>query len=199
MSKQESYRSLREYVMSYLRTFAPWIVYAAIPSANWNWGALAALLVSLLVIGRQVGAGRPLDAQIIEIGSAVFFAAITVLAFADPHTALHPYAPALSSTALALIAGASLAARHPFTLGIAKQTTPREFWDQPLFIRTNVIITAVWTASFVIGAVVLAAVAHDSTVRTVVQVAAFVAPASFTIHYSRHIQARTAALRGLAS
>jgi hypothetical protein len=185
--------------MSYLRTFAPWIVYAAIPSANWNWGALAALLVSLLVVAQQTSAGRTLDAQIIEIGSAVFFAAITVLAFADPHTALHPYAPALSSTALAVIAGASLAAGRPFTLGIAKQTTPREFWDQPLFIRTNVIITAVWTASFVIGAITLAAVAHDSTVRTVVQIAAFVAPATFTIHYSRHIQAKTAALRSLVS
>lgn len=185
--------------MSYLRTFAPWIVYAVIPSANWNWGALAALLVSLLVVARQTRAGRTLDAQIIEIGSAVFFAAITVLAFADPHTALHPYAPALSSTALAVIAGASLAVGRPFTLGIAKQSTPREFWDQPLFIRTNVVITSVWTASFVIGAVVLAVVAHDPTVRTVVQIAAFVVPASFTMHYSRHIQARAAALRGLAS
>lgn len=131
--------------MSYLRTFAPWIVYAVIPSADWNWGALAALVVALLVIFQQTRAGRTLDAQMIEIGSAAFFAAITVLAFADPHTALHPYGPALSSAALALIAGASLAAKRPFTLGIARQSTPREYWDQPLFIRTNVIITAVWT------------------------------------------------------
>lgn len=182
--------------MSYLRTFAPWIVYAVVPTADWNWGALAALLVSLAVIAQQTRAGRSLDALIIEIGSAVFFAAITVLAFAAPHSALHPYAPALSSGALALIAGGSLAVRRPFTLGIAKQSTPREFWGQPMFIRTNVIITSAWTASFAIGAVVLGLVAHQSTALAITQVAAFVIPAVFTVRYSAHIRAKVAAALG---
>ncbi|TDU89389.1 hypothetical protein EV138_2954 [Kribbella voronezhensis] len=182
--------------MSYLRTFAPWIVYALIPSAHWNWAALIALVLSIGLVAQQTRAGRTLDAQIIELGSAVFFAAVTVLAFTSPDSGLHPYTPALSSATLALIAGISLAVRKPFTLGIAKQTTPREFWDQPLFVRTNVIITAVWTACFAVTAVALAALADSgSTARTLVQVAGFVVPMVFTLRYVAHIQAKAAQLR----
>jgi len=182
--------------MSYLRTFAPWIVYAIIPSAHWNWAALIALVLSIALIAQQTRSGRTLDAQIIELGSAVFFAVITVIAFTAPGSGLHPYTPALSSATLAVIAGISLAVRKPFTLGIAKQTTPREFWDQPLFIRTNVIITAVWTACFAVAAVALSTLAHSgSTTRTIVQVAAFVVPMVFTLRYVAHIQAKAAQLR----
>ena len=182
--------------MSYLRTFAPWILYAIIPSAHWNWAALIALVLSIGLIAQQTWTGRTVDAQIIELGSAVFFAAITVVAFTTPDSGLHAYTPALSSATLALIAGASLAVRKPFTLGIAKQTTPREFWDQPLFVRTNVIITAVWTASFAVAAVVLTTLAHSgSTTRTVVQVAGFVVPMVFTLRYVAHIQTRAAQIR----
>jgi hypothetical protein len=182
--------------MSYLRTFAPWIVYAIIPSAQWNWAALIALVLSIGLIAQQTRSGRTLEAQIIEIGSAVFFAAITVVAFTNPDSGLHHYTPALSSAMLALIAGVSMAVRKPFTLGIAKQTTPREFWDQPMFVRINVIITAVWTASFAVAAIVLTTLAHSgSTARTVVQVAAFVVPMVFTLRYVAHIQAKAAQLR----
>ncbi|MEV6411780.1 hypothetical protein [Kribbella sp. NPDC051718] len=182
--------------MSYLRTFAPWIVYALIPSAHWNWAALIALVLSVGLIAQQTRAGRTPDALIIEIGSAVFFAVITVVAFTNPDSGLHPYAAALSSGTLALIAGISLAIRKPFTLGIAKQTTPREYWGQPLFVRVNVIITAVWTGCFAVTGLCLLALAHSGSMgRTVVQVAGFVVPMVFTLRYVAHIQAKAAQLR----
>jgi hypothetical protein len=177
--------------MSYLRTFAPWIVFAVIPTSEWQWAALIALAVCVIGITRQTRSGLPLDAQIIEIGSAVFFAALAALAFADPHTALRAYTPSLASGALGLIAGISLAVRRPFTLGIAKQSTPREHWNSPSFIRTNVVITAVWTASFLIGCVVLAFLAHSSPyVVGAVQVAAFAVPLVFTVRYVARVRAR---------
>lgn len=182
--------------MSYLRTFAPWIVYAVVPSAQWQWAALIALLLSVFEVTRQLRAGRALDALIIDIGSLIFFAALTVLAFADPNTALHPYSPALSSGVLAVIALVSLALRKPFTLGIAKQTSPKELWDNPVFIRTAYVLTSVWAASFAVGCIALTALAHaDSTLRTIAQVSAFVIPVVFTIRYVAYVQAkaRTAA------
>ncbi|WP_194835011.1 hypothetical protein [Nocardia sp. XZ_19_369] len=180
--------------MSYLRTFAPWIVYAVVPAAYWQWAALGALLLSLFEVTRQLRAGRTLDALIIDLGSLIFFAALTVLAFADPATALHPYSPALSSGVLALIAGVSLALRKPFTLGIAKQTAPQELWDHPVFVRTAYVLTAVWAASFTIGCVVLIALAHaGSTPRTIAQVLAFAVPAVFTIRYVAYIQSKAPA------
>ena len=179
--------------MSYLRAFLPWIVFAVIPSGDWQWAALIAVAVSVVGIVRQTGKGLPLDAQIIEIGSAVYFAALAALAFADPHTALHPYTPALASGALGLIGLGSLAIRKPFTLGVAKQGTPREVWDHPVFIHVNVVITAVWTASFVVGCVVLSLLAHSSVLaRSAVQTAAFVVPLVFTIQYAGRARAQAA-------
>ncbi|WP_433204299.1 hypothetical protein ACQP1G_15710 [Nocardia sp. CA-107356] len=186
--------------MSHLRTFAPWIVFAAVPSQHWQWAALAAFSVSVLGIAHQIRAGQRVQAMVIDIGSVIFFAALTVLAFVDPDSALHPYTPALSSGVLALIAGASLAVRMPFTLPIAKQTTPQEVWDNPGFIRINYVITSVWTASFVVGCIALTVLAHSSSgLRTTVQVLAFALPVIFTLRYVAYNQAKTNSLNESAS
>jgi hypothetical protein len=182
--------------VSYLRTFAPWILYAVIAgdsAGSKRWAALAALALTVLVVVRQRMRGEQFDALIIELGSGIFFAGLVVLAFVAPGSVLLGYSAALSSAALAVIAWGSLAIRRPFTLGIAKQTTPREFWQQPAFLRVNVIITLVWAASFTAGAVVLAAIVHGgggTLSRTVAQIAAFVIPMVFTVRYAALVRRR---------
>ncbi|WP_336085702.1 hypothetical protein [Nocardia sp. SSK8] len=144
---------------------------------------------------RRGGVG--FDALVLEFGTAVFFVVLTVLAFLAPETALHDYTPALSSAVLALLAGGSLAAGTPFTLGIAKQTTPQEVWTQPLFRRTTSVLAAVWTVSFTVGSVVLAALAHAQPVARVgAQVLVFVVPMVFTVRYVAHVRGRAAVPRG---
>jgi len=186
--------------MSYLRTFAPWIVYALIsgdsPSSK-LWGALAGFVASLVVLIDQHRRGSRPDALIIEIGSGVFFAALAAFVFVTPRSGLLDYATALSSAALAVIAWVSLAIHRPFTLGIAKQSTPSTVWDRPLFRRTNVIITTVWAASFTLSALALAVVVRDgegTLARSVVQVLAFVIPMVFTVRYAAAVRARAAAI-----
>jgi hypothetical protein len=180
--------------MSYLRTFLPWIVFAVLPSGQWQWAALAALVVAVAVTVQQRRSGAGYDALIIELGSAVFFAALTVIAFADPHSGVHDYSAALSSATLAVIAGISLLIGKPFTLGIAKRSTPREVWGLKPFVRANVVITAVWTAAFLVTAAVLAVVAHagnaHSVAATLVQVAGFAVPMLFTVRYVAAVQAK---------
>jgi hypothetical protein len=182
--------------MSYLRTFVPWVVYAVIAgesAASKQWGALAALVVAVLGIAHQLTRGQTYDALIIEIGSGVFFAALAAFAYAAPHSGLLDYSTALSSAALGVIAWGSLAIHRPFTLGIAKQSTPREVWDHPLFLRTNVIITLVWATSFTLGAAALAVIIHaggGNAARDITQVAAFVIPMVFTIRYVATVRAR---------
>ncbi|WP_327284193.1 MULTISPECIES: hypothetical protein [unclassified Streptomyces] len=183
--------------MSYVRTFLPWIVFAVLPSAQWQWGALAGLVAAVAVAAQQRLAGAGYDALIIELGSAVFFAALTVVAFTDPHSGVHDYSAALSSATLALIAGGSLLVGKPFTLGIAKRTTPREVWGLRPFVRSNVVITAVWTAAFAVTAGALTALAHaghgHSTSATLVQAAGFVVPMLFTVRYVAAVQAKARA------
>jgi hypothetical protein len=184
--------------MSYLLTFAPWIVYALIsgdsPSSK-LWGALGGLVVSVVVVAAALRRGSRADALIIEIGSGVFFAALAVVAFVFPGSVLLDYATALSSAALAVIAWVSLAIRRPFTLGIAKRSTPPTVWDRPLFRRTNVIITTVWATSFTLSALVLAVVVGQgggTLARAVVQTIAFVIPMVFTVRYATAVRARAA-------
>ncbi|WP_256341441.1 hypothetical protein [Streptomyces sp. TLI_105] len=173
--------------MSYVRTFLPWIVFAVIPSAQWQWGALAALVAAVAVVVQQRRGGAGFDALIIETGSAVFFAALAAIAFADPRSAVHGYSAALSSATLALIAAVSLLIRKPFTLGVAKRTAPREVWGLRPFVRANTVITTVWTAAFALTAGALALLARagqgHSTTATAVQIAGFVVPMLFTSRY----------------
>ncbi|MFB7058648.1 hypothetical protein [Streptomyces vinaceus] len=183
--------------MSYVRTFLPWIVFAVFPSGQWQWAALAGLVAAVAVTVRQRLAGAGFDALIIEIGSAVFFAALTAIAFADPHSGVHDYSAALSSATLALVAGVSLLVGKPFTLGIAKRSTPREVWGLRPFIRVNAVITGAWTAAFAVTAGALAALAHaghgHSTAATLVQAAGFAVPMLFTVRYAAAAQARAEA------
>ena len=148
--------------MSYLLAFAPWIAFAVVPSAQWKWAALFALAFSAFEIVRKTRGGLPLDAQVMETGTSVYFAGLTALAFAEPNTSLHTYVPAMASGALGVIAVGSLLIRKPFTLGLARQSMPREAWDNPLFFRTNMILSAVWAASFAAGCVGLAVLAHSA-------------------------------------
>ncbi|MFF0964339.1 hypothetical protein ACWDQO_02305 [Streptomyces sp. NPDC003703] len=183
--------------MSYLRTFLPWIVFAVLPSGSWQWAALAALVIAVAVIVGQVRSGAGFDALIIESGSAVFFAVLAAVAFADHDSGVHTYSAALSSGTLAVIAGVSLLIGRPFTLGIAKRGTPREVWGLKPFIRTNTVITAVWTAAFAVTAVVLALLSHaghaHSALAAVIQIAGFAIPMVFTVRYVAHVRARARA------
>ncbi|WP_327132710.1 hypothetical protein OG311_18580 [Streptomyces sp. NBC_01343] len=180
--------------MSYVRTFLPWIVFAVLPSGQWQWAALAGLVTAVAVTVQQRRTGAGFDALIIEIGSAVFFAALTAIAFTDPHSGVHDYSAALSSATLAVIAGVSLLVGRPFTLGIAKRTTPREVWGLRPFIRANAVITGAWTAAFAVTAGALAALGHaghgHSTAATLVQAAGFVLPMLFTVRYVAAAQAK---------
>jgi hypothetical protein len=198
MSEQECQAMQQgDHRMSYVRTFLPWIVFAVLPSAQWQWAALAALVLSVLLIAGERRAGAGFDALTIELGSAAFFAVLTVIAFADAHSGVHDYAATLSSVALGLIAGVSLLIGRPFTLGIAKRSTPREVWELKPFVRTNVVITAVWTAAFVLTALALGLLAHagdaHSTSATVVQLAGFAVPMLFTVRYVAFVQAKAGA------
>jgi hypothetical protein len=190
--------------MSLLFTFLPWIVYAVLgghTAASQQHGTLAALAVTVLVLAYKRRAGSAFDALIIETGSAVFFAVIAVVAFASPGSGALTYSAALSSATLAVIAWASLAAGHPFTLGIAKQTAPREVWSQPAFMHSNRVITAIWAVSFTVSAAILAVAIHagaGAPVRIIFQVLGFVVPMAATARYVKIVHARAHQAAGYA-
>lgn len=181
--------------MNYLRGFIPWIAFAVVSSAGWQWGAVTALVIGIALLVKDHKAGVAGDSLILERSTVVFFAGLAVLAFALPHSGLRAYSGALALGWLALTAWATLAIGRPFTTGIAKQQAPREVWDTPVFRRINVVITAAWAAAFTLSAAALTAVyaSHlGSGVSIPVQVAGFVLPAVFTARYPDRVRARLA-------
>lgn len=182
--------------MSYVRGFLPWIVLAiASSTTGWQWGALAALAVTVVLLVQDRRAGREVGA--LELGGAVYFVALAVLAFVAPHSPLEAYDGALSSAWLAVIAGIGLATGRPFTLTIARRSVDEETARHPMFLHVNTVITAVWAASFagtaVLGAICVA-MTEPEPLRIAVQALGFALPMVFTRAYVARIGARRAAL-----
>ncbi|MFD8325263.1 hypothetical protein [Streptomyces lydicus] len=185
--------------MNYLRAFIPWLVFAGVSSAGWQWGALAGLVASVVLLVADRAAGLAVDYRLLEYGTIVFFAALTALAFARPDSVLQLYGSALSMGWLALIAWASIAVGRPFTMGIARRMAPPEVWETPLFRRINVVLTAAWALSFTLCAIaqaVASAYAVNVIFSILIQVAGFVLPVRFTASYPERARARFMAQSG---
>ncbi|MFI0712596.1 hypothetical protein ACH4SK_18515 [Streptomyces inhibens] len=179
--------------MNYLRGFIPWLVFAGVSSAGWQWGALAGLAISAALLIADRAGGLSLDYRLLEYGTIVFFAALSVLAFARPDSGIKLYGSTLSMGWLALIAWVSIAVRRPFTMAIARRMAPPEVWHTPLFRRINVVLTAAWALSFTLTAIAQAVVsAYELNVAfsILIQIAGFVLPIRFTAAYPERARAR---------
>ncbi|MEV4437394.1 hypothetical protein AB0K09_00005, partial [Streptomyces sp. NPDC049577] len=128
--------------MSYLRGFLPWIAFAVVSTAGWQWGAVIALVVGLALLVQDRKAGVPAESLILEGSTVVFFVVLTALAFALPHSGLRNYSGALALGWLAVTAWATVVIGRPFTTGIAKRQAPKEVWHTKVFRRINVVITS---------------------------------------------------------
>ncbi|MFG2138800.1 hypothetical protein [Streptomyces sp. NPDC048650] len=179
--------------MSYLRGFIPWLVFAGVGSFGWQWGALAALVVSVGLLIADRAAGLSFGSRLLEYGTIVYFVALAALAFSRPHSDLRLYGGALSMGWLALIAWVSLAVRRPFTMAIARRMAPPEVWHTPLFRRINVVLTAAWALSFTLCAAAQAVITAEQLgtfASLALQIAGFVLPARFTAWYPDRARAR---------
>ncbi|MFF7472942.1 hypothetical protein [Streptomyces sp. NPDC008092] len=189
--------------MAYLRGFVPWIVAGVVSGfVDWRWGALGGVVSGVLLLLQDVRRGVDLDALILEISTIVYFVAIGAVSVADPGSALKDHSDVLSFAWLAATAWGSMAIRRPFTLGIAKRQTPREYWDMPEFLQVNNRITSAWGAGFTFIAVVLAvggAVDARAWVGITAHVVGLAAPIVFTKVYPERVQRRLLESQGLMS
>ncbi len=182
--------------MGYLRGFIPWIVSGVVSSFDWRWGAVSALATGLYLLLQDRRRGLAMDSEILEISSIAYFAVVAAVAFAMPGSPLKHYGDVSSFVWLALTTWGSLAIGQPFTLGIARRQTPREYWDQPGFVKVNSVITTVWGAGFTFIALGLG-LCHLTGAPTWATIAfhvvGLVCPAVFTNRYPRRVQARLTA------
>jgi hypothetical protein len=182
--------------MDYLRRLLPWIAFGAVSAWDWRWGALAGAVTGVFLLMRNRRDGVARDALILDYCNNAYFAVLAVVAFAVPHSAIQNYDGGIALIWMALTAWASLAARHPFSLGIARQRSPEELWQRPEFLRLNTAISTAWALSFTLNGVattICAAENAGAVALIVCQVVGFAAPAFFTARYTQHVRASRAA------
>jgi hypothetical protein len=151
-----------------LRGFLSWIVFILFPNSLVAWGALVALVISLVLFVQDRRRGIKLDALVLDIATLFFFAAMSVAAFADPHAPLGAWGSTLSFGWLGLVAWGSIAIGHPFTLGMARQRVGPDIWDQPAFRQSQTALTRLWAIIFTLITLALAVCVptHQSTLLT---------------------------------
>jgi len=151
--------------------FGPWIAYWVLSGMGRGRLAVAAgLVIAAALCGWHLRHGR---VRPIEISAAAFFAVhgLVTLGLGSPF--VQRYDAVLSSGTLAamawgtLLLGAPWLARArlipksvrlafgrvpPFTALYAREEWPREYWEAPLFRRTNAILSGLWGAIFALNA-----------------------------------------------
>ena len=187
-----------------LAGLAPWIVYSLIEGEGRleESSAIAfGLALSILMLGWLRG-GRP---KLLEYSDVIFFGALAIfvaVASDGTHDWLERWSGEVANVALVAIALGSIAIREPFTLAYAKEQAPRELWGNPVFLRTNYILTWVWAVAFLIEAAsgfYGDAVLDDSNniwTGWIIQTLPLIVAAQFTLWYPERVRAMGAAARG---
>jgi hypothetical protein len=136
--------------------FLPWIMLSVVEGPN-RVVLASALACALAVLIAVLGTFTAVKAKLLDVTAIAFFAVLTVVAVATGAGTQHwlgIWAGEVSNAAIALITVVSIAVGRPFTLQYARETTEAEYWDTPLFLRINYIISAVWAGVFLVTAVV---------------------------------------------
>ena len=175
-------------------SFAPFIVFFVLASIVSPLAGLACgliLSVGLAILDRQHGKSF----KILTIGSIVLFAVTIMLVALAPDLSADVIRLIVNG-GLTFIAFMSLAIGRPFTLQYAREQLPEQYWNEPLFIRTNQLITAVWILAFALGTAAAAGSIYAPSVSGWFDVAVTVTGLVFAVWFTGWYPAR---VRGAVS
>jgi hypothetical protein len=183
---------------------SPWIVYSLIEGEG-RLEESSAIAFGLALAILMIGWLRGRSPKLLEFSDVVFFGALAIfvaVASDSTHAWLERWSGEVANMALVVIAVGSILIRQPFTLAYAKEEAPRELWDNPVFLRTNYVLTSVWAIAFVIeaasGLYGDAVLDNSNNLWTgwIIQTLPLIVAAQFTLWYPDRVQALGAIERG---
>jgi len=126
-----------------LMAFLPWLLYGFASGAN-HWrlatgGGLVLCMTNLAVLMRRGISIKPMDWT-----TLTFFVIGSVLMIGLRSAVFPAYNAVVIWSCFAVAAWSSVVIGHPFTAAYARENAPPEFWDHPIFIRLNLVMTLVW-------------------------------------------------------
>jgi len=175
--------------MSVLLGLSPFIVFFALmrlvsPVA----GLVGALGASALLCLRM--RLRRESIKILEVGSFVLFAVLTVYTLAAaPRWTVATVRLAVDAGLFTIVA-VSLAVGRPFTLQYARERVPEQFWDSPIFMAVNRAVSWVWAGSFAVHAAADAAAEFVPAVPLAVDIGASVVALAAAVWFTRWYPAK---------
>ncbi len=109
-------------------------------------GIIVAAVMSVVMAVARLHRG-----VIMWVGFLFFLYAIVTVVFLNDMWAVR-YMGVLANGALAAGVWAGIAMKRPFTLEYAREHTDPSLWENPVFLNTNYILTAMWAVVFTINA-----------------------------------------------
>jgi hypothetical protein len=132
-----------------LLSFAPWLSFLIIAHGSMfrlKVGIIVAAILSVVMAVTKLHRG-----VIMWVGLLFFsYAIVAVLFMNNMWTVRHM--GVLANGALALGTWAGIVFKRPFTLEYAREHTDPSLWNNPLFLKTNYLLTSIWAAVFSINA-----------------------------------------------
>jgi hypothetical protein len=178
-------------VFKLLLAFLPWISLLVI--AHGGMLRLKIGLVVALVLSVVMGVARLHRGVILWAGLTFFiFATLAVVAFDNMWTARHM--GVLANGMLASSTWLTVVLKRPFTLEYAREHVDPSLWSDPLFMKTNVVLTSLWGSIFTVNAVlawgkmeqfVLPELAYE-----IISYTLLVGTVVFTNWYPKHVRQR---------
>ena len=126
-----------------LMAFLPWLLYGFASGANYwrvaTGGGLILCLVYLALLLR-----RSISIKLMDWTTLTVFAIGSVLMIGLHSTVFPAYHVVVIWSCFAVAAWSSVVIGHPFTAAYARENAPPEFWDNPIFLRLNLMMTLFW-------------------------------------------------------
>ena len=126
-----------------LMAFGPFVLYGFASGAN-HWGVATGGGLILCLVFIAVRRSRGVPTRLMDWTTMAFFVIGSVLMIGLRSAAFPAYNVVVIWSCFAVAAWSSVVIGHPFTAAYARENAPPEFWDHPIFIRLNLVMTLFW-------------------------------------------------------
>jgi intracellular septation protein A len=138
-------------VASGLMAFLPFVLYGFAAGANhWRVATGGGLILCLVFLAVRLR--RRISIKLMDWTTLTFFVIASVLMLGLRSTVFPAYSVVVIWSCFAVAAWSSVVIGHPFTVAYARENEPPEFWDNPIFIRLNLVMTLFWCGLLTVNA-----------------------------------------------
>ena len=123
--------------------FLPWVIFGVASGFN-HWRVAAGGGLILCVVYLVLLTRRGASIKLPDCATLAFFVIASVMIVGLRSTTFTVYSAVVVWACFAVAAWGSVAIGRPFTAAYARESAPTEFWEHPVFIRLNLLMTLVW-------------------------------------------------------